>query len=105
MDKETDHKEHKPFKRTYNYAQVLPDNDRVRKKLEVERVMEEERLREENERQKKKLDEFNYEEHLRQQKLERDRKQRQMEMENQQQDIKLRYSLIQSMVNLHSKLL
>jgi hypothetical protein len=86
-------------KRVYNFAQILPDNDRVRKKMEYEKMQEDERIREEFERQKLKQDEFNREEHLKQQKLEKDRKQKQRELENQQQDIKMRFSAIQSMVN------
>lgn len=83
-------------KRVYNFAQILPNNERVRVKLELEKLEEEERLRLEIEKQKKK-EEVNTDEILRLQQLERERKQKLKELENQKEDIKERTLQIQQM--------
>lgn len=87
-----------PHRRTLQFAQVLPNNERVRNKMELEKLEEEERLRIEIEKQKKK-EEISSEEILRLQQLDRERKQKLKDLENQKEDIKERTSQIQKMVN------
>ena len=87
----------KPKKFTLQFAQVLPDNERVRNKLKVEKLEEEERNRIELEN-KKKNEELNSEELLRYQQQERERKQKLKELENQKEDIKERTMEIQKRV-------
>ncbi len=43
METKADHKP-VPHRRTLNFAQVLPNNDRVRNKLELEKLEEDERI-------------------------------------------------------------
>lgn len=84
-------------RRTLQFAQVLPNNDRVRNKLELEKLEEEERIRIELEKQKKK-EEISSEEIMRLQQLDRERKQKLKDLENQKEDIKDRTNQIGKMV-------
>ncbi len=99
---ETHHFNNQPMaipRRVLNFAQVLPNNDRVRNKMELEKLEEEERIKIEIEKQKKK-EEISSEEILRIQQLDRERKQKLKDLENQKEDIKERTSQIQRMVNI-----
>jgi hypothetical protein len=79
-------------KRVYTVSTVLPNNERVRNKLERERQKEEERLRDENDKKKKQLENNNLEEIMRKQQQEDKLKEKQeQEFE---QDTKLRVALI-----------
>ena len=85
----------KPSKRVYHFAQILPDNDRVRKKLEIQKYEEEEKTKVQMERDRLKMEEINNDELIKQMKLDNEKQLKQKEMENQAQDIKSRFAQIQ----------
>lgn len=80
-------------------SSIMPNNERVKKKLEIERQNEEERQRIENEKKRKVLEELNIEELLKKQQQEDDKEKKKQEQENIEQDTKLRVAIINKMVN------
>jgi hypothetical protein len=79
-------------------SSIMPNNERVKKKLEIEKLREEERQRLEDDRKKKALEEYNIEELLRKQQQEDDKMKKMQEQQSLEQDTKLRQTIINKMV-------
>lgn len=90
---ETDNKP----KRQIIISNVLPDNDRVRKKIKVEKQKEAERQKLEDEKKRRMLEVYNMEEMLKKQQQEDDKLKKLQEQEQFEQNTKLRYQIIQKM--------
>jgi hypothetical protein len=86
-------------KRTFHFAQILPNNDRVSRKTEIEKFEEEEKERLIEFEKEKKLKELNSEEQQRNQQREREKKQKQRDEEFLKEDKKEREIQVAKMVN------
>ncbi len=86
-------------KRVYKFAEILPDNERVRRKKEFEEIEKLEREKIEIEQQKRKNEEINLEELSKKMKIDKEIKQKQM-MENEKLNIQERISRLSSMVSV-----
>jgi hypothetical protein len=84
-------------KRVYKFAEILPDNDRIRKKKEFEELEKLEREKYEIEQQKKKNEEINLEELTKKLKIDKEIKQKQL-IENEKLNIQERISKLATMV-------